>query len=134
MYNVTWFANSKPRYIIHDHMNLFTLVSQVLNAIGFLKNYQLDSQDEMKKVKEELEEVDKLDVKNFSEKDRQLLSFIKMQLNVSQKSPNNRRYNNEFLIKCAILYRSSPSMYQLLKKEMVHCSASHKNSCLQRRN
>ena len=108
-------ANSKLRYIIHDHKNRFTLVSQVLNAIDFLKNYQVDSHDEMKKVKELLEEVD---MENFSEKDRQLLSFIKMKLDLSQKSPNNRRYSNDFLIKCAILYRSSPRMYQLLKEEM----------------
>ena len=44
-------AKSKLRYIIHDHKNRFTLVSQVLNVIGFLKNYQLDSHDEMKTVK-----------------------------------------------------------------------------------
>ena len=108
-------AKSKLRYIIHDHKNRFTLVSQVLNVIGFLKNYQLDSHDEMKKVKVLLEEVD---MENISEKDRQLLSFIKMQLDLSQKYPNNRRYSNDFLIKCAILYRSSPRMYHLLKEEM----------------
>ena len=47
---------SKLGGVIRDHKDRFTLVSQVTNAVAFLKNLQVEDSEHIKKVEEALED------------------------------------------------------------------------------
>ena len=113
--NGTRIPRSRLRNIIRDHQDCFTLVSQVMNALAFLKNLEVEAREQIRKVEEAL---DDMVLEDLSFEHQQLFSLIKMQVSLCQQQKNNRKYKSEFLIKCAILHRSSPKMYRQMRKEM----------------
>ena len=111
----TRIPSNRLRDIIRDYEDRFTMVSQVLNAVVFLNNLQTEDNDNIKKIEEALED---LDLENLPVEQMQFFSLFKMQVGLCQQQKNNRKDTSEFLIKCVILYRSSPKMYRLMKKEL----------------
>lgn len=108
-------ANSKLRHILHSHRDVFTRVSQVINALAFLNNYSVEETDKVTMVVEAVEDID---VEALAAEQRNLLILVKAQLLLIQKNKRQRRYSSDFLIKCAVLYRAGLKVYRLLNEEM----------------
>ena len=85
---------SKLLLIIHNHIDRFTRVNQMSNALALLKNLQVSNTDQIMKTEKVLQSLDLV----TPPLDHQQLSFMKMQFDLCQQPANNRRYTSDLLI------------------------------------
>ena len=96
---------SKVRNIIHK--DVFNSVSQGTNVLDFLNKPSMEEQEQLEQLMEAVEEVN---LEELNVDQHNVLALMKLQLHLSQKKNNPRRYPSDFLIKCAMLYRAGPEI------------------------